>query len=231
MASSWSISRKAAGLACCWLLLAAQRPARASAGESIRGRGLLAADGLFLFGDVHRCGGEPALPEAQAFVSTDGGQTWQKRGPALAGSEILFAAVRDHALVAAGQHTAEGPAVDPFVIAADGQAHTIAEGPGELVDVTLGTGPELTARVRRTGPHGEKQRGGPQSYVSHDGGRTWSAASGTAAGKGGTKLARVGSRSGPWRMVQRKDGGFDLQKRQGNAWLTVKPVPWTPCPG
>ncbi len=96
--------------------------------------------------------------------------------------------------------------------------------------MTLGAGQEVTARVRRTGPHGERQPGGPQAYVSHDGGRTWSAAPRAEAGKGTAKLARVSARSGVWRLIDRKDGGFELQKRDGKRWSTVKPFPWTPCP-
>lgn len=227
MGFSWSTFRRAAALAV-WLGGGAAGAAPA-APESIRGRGLVAGQVLFLFGEVHRCGGEQTLPEAQSFVSTDGGQSWQKRGPALSGSEILFARAAGQELLAAGEHTAEGPATDPFVIGADGQAHTIADGPGELLGVTA-SGQELTARVRASGAHGQRKPAAKQTYVSHDGGRTWSAAAAGARIPGGSALPRVSSHSGGWRLVDRKDGGFELQKRDGRAWTTVRPFPWTACP-
>lgn len=241
MAFSWSTFHSAAALVCLWAGAVAQA-APAAPGESIRGRGVVAGQApgpaLFLVGEVHRCGGEAALPEAQLFVSADGGQSWEKRGPALAGSELSFARVLGGKLWAAGAHTAEGPAVDPFVLvpkadatAPDWTASPIAEGPAELVDVSVG-GNQLAAHARRTGPTGEKTPGGPQLFVSQDGGRTWAAAKpGRNAGRPARqKLPRLTTRSGPWRLVDRKDGGFDLQKRDGRGWSTVKAFPWTPCP-
>jgi hypothetical protein len=204
-------------------------PARAAAGESVRGRGLVAGQALFLFAEVRPCAGEAQLPVAQMLMSADGGASWQKRGPALSGSEFLFARTSGGSIWAAGEHTAEGGAVDPFLVTPDGAVHVIAEGPGELVDVAAGTGDELTAHVRRTGPHGEKQPGGSRVYVSHDGGRTWSPA-GARDRAGAQKFARVTARSGNWRLLDRADGGFDIQKRGGATWSTVKPFPWTRCP-
>ncbi len=233
MATSWSTFRSAAGAACLWIGLLSR--AHAEPIESIRGRGLVAGEALFLFGEVHRCGGpEQTLPEAQIFVSTDGGKSWQKRGPALPGGEILFARLNDQTLWAAGEHTAEGPAIDPFVLVPgraatpDWASQSIVDGPAELVSVAV-AGPEaLTAQVRRTDPHGEKPAG-TQDLVSRDGGRSWSPRKGAKPG-GLQKLSRVGMRSGAWRLVDRQDGGFDVQKRAPSGWSTVTPFPWKPCP-
>ena len=235
MATSWSTFRRAAGVACLWLGLLSR--AHAEQTESIRGRGVVAGEALFLFGEVHRCGAEQTLPEAQIFVSTDGGKTWQKAGPALPGTEILFARLNGQTLWAAGEHTAEGPAVDPFALVPapaarpDWVARPIVDGPAELVGVAVAGGQDLSAKVRRTGPHGEKTSG-TQELVSHDGGRSWSP--GKAAAKDGPgpfqPLSPVRMRSGAWRLVDRKDGGFDLQKRSASGWSTVNPFPWTRCP-
>jgi hypothetical protein len=232
MGISWSTFRSGAAVAWLWVATAGPAAAQAAAAapvEAIRGRGLAAGQALFLFAEVHPCAAEAQLPLAQIFTSADGGATWHKHGPALSGSEFLFARAAGGAIWAAGEHTAEGGAVDPFVVTPDGTAHVIAEGPGELVDVAAGSGDELTARVRRTGPHGEKAPGGTQLHVSHDGGRSWSRA-GAGDHAAGRKFARVTARSGDWRLADRADGGFDVQKRAGGAWSTVKPFPWTRCP-
>lgn len=234
MVFSWSTFRRTAAA---WLWVGATAlpgPARAEPLESIRARGLVAGETLFLVGEVHRCGGEQTLPEAQIFVSTDGGKSWQKRGPALAGSEILFARAADHTLWAAGEHTAEGPATDPFVLVPaqaatpDWTARPITEGTAQLISVGV-AGEDVTARVRTTGPHGEKTASGAQDYVSHDGGLSWSRHKAGGAGPSHT-LPRVSLRSGAWRLVDRKDGGFDLQKRAEAGWTTVTPFPWNRCP-
>jgi hypothetical protein len=229
MAISSPTFRRIVTAACLWLAAAGAASASAAAQEAIRGRALVAGQALFLFAEIHLCGGDPQLPFAQVLVSADAGATWQKRGPALPGSEFLFARAAGDSVWAAGEHTAEGGAVDPFLVTPDGTAHVIAEGPGELADVAAGTGDVLTARVRRTGPHGEKAPGGTQLYVSHDGGRSWSPA-GARDRAGGQRFARVTARSGNWRLQDRADGGFDVQKRGGGGWSTVKPFPWTPCP-
>jgi len=43
------------------------------------------------------------------------------------------------------------------------------------------------------------------------------------------RFARIGRRSGSWRVVDRKDGGFDLQHREKRGWQAVKEFPWTSC--
>jgi BNR/Asp-box repeat len=249
MAFSWSTFRRTAAAAWLWVAATAlPGPARAEPVESIRARGLVAGplpnpppkgegitETLFLIGEVHRCGGEQTLPEAQIFVSSDGGKSWQKRGPALAGSEILFARAADHTLWAAGEHTAEGPATDPFVLVPaqaatpDWTARSITAGTAQLLGVGVAGAQDLTARVRATGPHGEKTGAGTQDYVSHDGGLSWSRQKAAAAGPS-HPLPRVSMRSGAWRLVDRKDGGFDVQKRAGGGWTTVTPFPWNHCP-
>src|SRR2546423_809622 len=119
MGSSWSIFRSAAW-PYLWLLAvfaALSGAARAEAIERIRGRGILEKGALILFADVHGCGPEQALPVAQIFVSTDGGQTWVKRGPAIPGSEFEYVQAASDGVWIAGLHTAEGPGIDPFLLA------------------------------------------------------------------------------------------------------------------
>jgi hypothetical protein len=247
-----------------WLATIAAAGARPAPVESIRARGLLAFDTLYLFGEVHRCGADDrALPEAQIFISTDGGKSWHKRGPAIPGSQILFAGPQDRTIWAAGEHTAEGPATDPFVLAPrkaaeearpDWAPRTVAEGPGELIEVAMpnmakmvpvARGKEVTspeaarpdtkeviARVRPTGPHGERRPGPDREYVSHDAGGTWSLALPGELGQkaGWFDLPPISMHSGPWRLVDRPDGGFDVQMHSAAGFSTVSSFPWTPCP-
>jgi len=195
MAFSWSTSRKVAAAACLWLGLVSR--AHAEPIESIRGRGLVAGETLFLVGEVRRCGGaeEQTLPEAQIFVSTDAGKTWQKRGPALSGSEIMFARLNGQTLWAAGEHTAEGPAIDPFVLVPgqgatpDWASRLIFDGTAELVGVAVAGSQDLTAQVRKTDAHGEHVSPTEQ-LVSHDAGLSWSPRKG-AKGGATQKLSRV----------------------------------------
>lgn len=211
----------------------------AAATESIRGRGLVAGAALYLFADVHTCGEEQSLPAAQIYVSTDDGKTWGKRGPSLTGSEFQYAQVDGGALWAAGLHTAEGPAIDPFVLVPTAGAvpfawtvRTIREGPAELMEVARAGPPDLYAWVRPTDAQGDRPRKASLLYASHDRGLSWSAAKNVPAKHRSAlqKLSRITTRSGPWRIVDRQDGGFDLQRLEAAGWKVVRQFPWAACP-
>jgi hypothetical protein len=212
-------------------------PARGEAVESIRGRGILERGALFLFADVHRCGPEPTLPVAQIFVSVDGGKTWVKRGPGVPGSEFEYVHASSDGVWVAGLHTAEGPGIDPFLMvpsdaaSSDWRLRAISEGPVELRGVGRSGAKGFVAWIRpvdlHQGPH-------PKSEVvlrSDDGGETWKP--GAAAKKSSDavvkRFARVGARSANWRIVDRKDGGFDLQQHGKSGWQIVKAFPWAEC--
>ena len=202
-------------------------------GESLRGRGIVAGTALYLFGEVHACGEAPALPAAQIYVSTDQGATWEKRGPALAGSELLFAREDRGTLWAAGEHTAEGPAIDPFYLVPTSRpaaftwtVRTIREGPAELLGASGGRR-ALSASLRPTDAHGGPLPGGAVRYRSRDGGRSWRREDGAS---GPPSLARITTRSGRWRIVDRRDGGFDVQRAAARGWALGKEFPWAACP-
>jgi hypothetical protein len=216
-------------------LLFLGRLAEAGPAESIRGRGLVAGETLILFADVHRCSPEQSLPVAQIFVSPDGGQSWAKRGPEIPGA--TFELVEPGAGVPriAGLLTAEGPGVDPFLLVptADGATWTLAtikEGPAELLGVER-TGPaSLLARVRPVDPSREGAKSAVLVYGSRDNGASWATARGTAVRPPTKRFGRISMRSGSWRLVERADGGFDVQRRETKGWRVVKEFPWTPCP-
>jgi hypothetical protein len=238
MDSSLSIFRKARWWLSPVLAIAAfSTGARAEPVESIRGRGILEKGALILLADVHGCGSEKEPPVAQIFVSSDGGQTWVKRGPAIPGSELEYALVAPDGIWIAGLHTAEGPGVDPFFLvpttesALDWRLHPISEGPSELRGVGRAAPKEFIAWVRPVDVHEKSPPRSDVAWRSQDGGETWKAdAPGRKPPVAAVKKFRpVTTRSGAYRIVDRKDGGFDLQRHGPGGWQLVKTFPWAAC--
>lgn len=219
------------------LALAAVRPARGAGSESIRGRGIFERGSLYLFADVHGCGAEPSLPAAQIFVSDDGGKTWSKRGPAMLGSELEYVQASADGVWVAGLHTAEGPGIDPFLLvptdaaSSDWRLRTISEGPAQLRGVARAGASALFAWIRQVDIHGKPIAKRDVTFHSDDRGETWQAHDERAPSPHSRMqhFARIGTRSGNWRIVDRKDGGFDLQHRKTHGWQAVKEFPWTTC--
>jgi len=46
---------------------------------------------------------------------------------------------------------------------------------------------------------------------------------------GAARFAKIALRSGSWRLADRPDGGFELQRLAAKTWRTVTPFPWRPC--
>jgi len=131
-------------------------------------------------------------------------------------------------------HTAEGPAIDPFfLVPARGAApfvwavRTILDGPAELLAAAGDGSAGLYAWVRPTDPHGNRRRRAIVLYRSRDGGRRWS----PEADEGiPGRLPRITARSGRWRIVDRPDGGFDVQRLDARGWAVIRQFPWSACP-
>jgi hypothetical protein len=221
-------------------LLTSGAVAREEPNDSLRGRGILSdqANGatLYLFVEVHHCGPDQGLPVAQILVSTDGGTRWQKQGPALNGSEFQLSRNTLDGLLVAGLHVAEGPGVDPFLLVPEDkrfrwQLHVIVEGPSELVGMGQTSPMDFLAWIRPVDPGSEGPRQPTVVYRSNDGGRVWAPGGSNPGGARGPikKFDRITSRSGPWRIVDRRDGGFDVKHREAAGWRTVKKFPWSGC--
>lgn len=204
--------------------------------ETIEAHGLLAGDTLLLFAVVKTCGPEQGPPMAQIFASTDEGKTWVKRGPALEGSEFQYAAAGPDGVWVAGLHTAEGPGIDPFVLAPEAAPATgwtvrrIYEGPAELLAVARTRPGQLSALVKHIDIHDERWRGPRYLHRSEDDGRTWKAVGptkATAPARG--RFGKIGKRTPQWRITDRRDGGFDVQRRVGKLWQTTAEFPWRAC--
>jgi hypothetical protein len=89
----------------------------------------------------------------------------------------------------------------------------------------------LLARIHRVDIH-EKPIAKPDvTFHSDDRGDTWKAQDERAPSPSSRmqRFARIGRRSGSWRIVDRKDGGFDLQHREKRGWQAMKEFPWTSC--
>jgi len=111
------------------------------------------------------------------MVSTDGGRSWKRRGPALPGYEFVSFFEKDGKVWIAGEHSAEGPAIEPFVfipakLPLHWEMRTIYEGSGGLERIAWGNSGELIAWV----PHlelGDEWQGPTYIHQSLDDGRTW----------------------------------------------------------
>jgi hypothetical protein len=212
------------------------RAARAEPVERIRGRGLLEDHALILLADVHGCGPEKQLPVAQIFVSTDEGKTWVKRGPAIPGSEFEYTLAAPDGMWIAGLHTAEGPGVDPFFLAPTGkgaldwQVRPITEGPAELRGLGRVAPKEFIAWVRPVDVHEGSPPKSDVLWRSLDGGDTWKADAAPGRKPPAAKeFHPINMYSGAHRLVDRKDGGFDVQRHGPRGWQPVKAFPWAAC--
>jgi hypothetical protein len=68
---------------------------------------------------------------------------------------------------------------------------------------------------------------GKHLYKSSDQGATWKEST-HAPASGLIHFARLGNRSGDWRIADRPDGGFEVQ-RLAKTWQSVAPFPFGAC--
>ena len=203
--------------------------------ESVVARGVLAGSAgvVALFTEVHPCTVERTLPSAQVFVSTDAGKTFSKRGPALEGSAFEFAqAAADGQLWVVGLYTAEGPGIDPFVLVPAAGAENLAvrpvrEGPSELMNAARLRSGELLVWLRDIDGPGVGPASGKHIYKSVDQGVTWHESPRLPASSL-MHFSKLGNRSGHWRIVERPDGGFEVQHLT-KTWQSVTSFPWKSC--
>jgi hypothetical protein len=214
----------------------------ASEHENVNPNGILVLnDVLVLFATVQKvpsCSVQSQPAAAQIYVSTNAGKTWTKRGPELEGSQFEYAYESGGKLWVAGEHTAEGPSIDPFVLV-PGEApsewvlHTIYKGPSELEGVAFQENGELVAWVRHVNINADNLPGTTYIHKSSDGGRTWKTV-GQVKGlsnQPGRRFRKIEKQSATWQVVDQGDRGFIVQQRQGEqtAWKTVSQFPLYSC--
>jgi len=133
--------------------------------------------------------------------------------------------------VVVGLHTAEGPGIDPFVLVpgagpGDLVLHPVREGPAEIVGAARGRQGDLLVWLRDISGVGPPR--GKRAYESRDQGVTWKASMRPST-VGLTLFSRLGRRSGAWRIADRPDGGFDIQRLNAKTWQSEVPFPWRAC--
>jgi hypothetical protein len=226
-----SISLRRYAVAAFLVLAGAASAAQAAADrELVRAQGILArGDAVVLFTQVSQCAtvSEPAVPAAQIFVSTDGGKTWSKKGPALEGKEFQYVYDTAAGLWVAGMHTLEGPA-DPFLLVPskapfEWNIHVIYEGSAALGRLAFGENRELLARIIHVDLVNDRERG--YLHASSDGGRSWRMVGRAKRDypKGLREFAEIAKQTAKWRVVDGDDGGSRIEHRAGKRepWRTV----------
>ena len=170
--------RRTLSLAACTIVAASALLAQQNAKDNVKADAILVhGKAILLFTRMAACDDNFVPGASQLLVSTDGGRSWQKRGPRLEGYEFDSVSVRDGKVWIAGEHTAEGPAIEPFVfVPAKSPLHwemrTIYQGAGGLERVAWGSKGELIAWV----PHLKLEddwKGPTYIHQSLDEGRTW----------------------------------------------------------
>jgi hypothetical protein len=222
------------------LLISAARALQAQ--EYIEADAILVQDNAIILFTRAGCADFPPPGIAQLLVSTDGGRSWKKSGPALAGYEFTSIYQRDGKVWILGQHTAEGPATDPFLfLPTDSPARwkmkTIYWGNVELRRVALGEQSEFLAWIRHLELTDDGWAGPTYLHQSLDDGRTWKVLGRAskiqlkAKNPGFVDLAML--KSPTWRVLNHSLGhGFRVQHREkdDSAWRTIAQFPGHPCP-
>lgn len=203
-------------------------------------KGLWQQDGrILLFTDQdYPCAFEsPSYDPVQMFVSTDGGHTWKKGGPGLSGYEYMFLSAKDGKVWIVGEHTAEGPATDPFIFvpSATGdhwQMRTILQDNAAVDRIAWGSKGELFAWLRYA-RLSDLTYGLPYIYQSLDGGRTWKTLGRASTHKVevSEEFRKISTQMNPlWRVVN-PTRGATVQHRESETtpWKTVWRSPSPPC--
>jgi hypothetical protein len=199
---------------------------------SIEARGVwVEGSTILLLANVSPCHHDfyPPPGVAVLLLSTDGGRTWKKRGPGLAGYEFESLYERDGKVWIAGEHTCEGPSTDPFVFVPVGdnqwEFHRIDEG-NEAIDHLGWTGNgELIAWITVIRLE-DLERGSTYVHHSLDGGRTWKEIGLARKHKidVDARFIKITAHMHPlWRVVNLAGKGVLIQHRDAvsSPWKTV----------
>lgn len=189
-------------------------------------------DSVVVFAQVYPCPPDELPPPgaAQLFVSRDGGAHWEKSGPRIEGSEFEYVREAGTRLWIVGEHTAEGPASEPFILVPEERndswkLHVMYEGASELKGVAIQKNGEFTARIRHLRLRDNGWAGPLYVHKSSDGGRTWSVVGQEKKEPlgPGELFKKIGQETATWRVVDRGDGHSAIEHRD-NEHSVWKPI-------
>ena len=202
---------------------------------------LVLNDAIVLFASVQKvtnCDSQSPLAAAQIYVSMDAGKTWTKRGPELGGSRFEYAYESGGRLWVAGEHTAEGPGINPFLLVPGEKPfvwllRTIYPGPSDLEGLAFQKNGALVAWIRHINVHRDNWPGATYIHESSDEGRTWKTV-GQLKGlseRPGRKFSKIEKQIVAWQVVDLGDRGFVVQHQEGKSatWQSVSQFAFHPC--
>lgn len=201
--------------------------------ENVSGYGVWAhGDIIVLFAQAYPCppGELPPPGAAQLFVSTDGGKGWEKRGPRLAGSEFQYIHEAGTRLWIVGEHTAEGPASEPFILVPDEKSlawslHVIYEGASELEGIAVTNSGDFIAWIRHLKLKDNGWTGPLFVHKSSDGGQTWHVVGRATKGPRtlGTAFKKIEEETATWRVTNQDSRGSAVEYRpdENSPWKLV----------
>ncbi len=225
----------------CLVAFAASLAFAASGQEDVLPDGIFVLnDAVVLFTTVHKvlsCSAQSQIPAVQIFISTDRGKTWTKRGPELEGSQFQYVYENEGRLWVAGEHTAEGPGSDPFVLVPQSAGlgwdlHYVYEGAAELESIAMVDAQHIVAWVRHLKLTGEGWVGPEYVHTSEDGGRTRRTLGRhrKRSDQPGQRFREIEKRSATWRVVDQREIGIIVQQQRERAtWETVSQFPVHLC--
>lgn len=210
-------------------------------GENILGYGIWShKSDVVLFAQVYPCSPNELPPPgaAQLLISKDGGIHWGKSGPQLDGSEFEYMHEEGARVWIVGEHKAEGPASEAFILAPDEESfawsrHVIYEGASELQGVAISETGGFVAWIRHFELGDNGWTGPLYVHESSDEGRTWRVvgrAKKTIEGPG-NGFKKIEKETPVWRVTNQEGGGSAIEHRVNNhsAWKLVAAFPYRGC--
>ena len=195
---------------------------------------------VVLFAHVYPCPPDELPPPgaAQLFVSEDGGKSWGKRGPQLDGSVFEYIYEAKGRVWIVGEHTAEGPASEPFILVPDESGlgwsvHVIYEDAAELESIVVQNNGDFGAWIRHLKLHDNGWTGPLYLHKSSDGGRTWRLVGRTnnAPANQAAGFKKIETQTATWRVADQGNGVSVVERRtdEHSAWKTVYRFPPNVC--
>jgi hypothetical protein len=195
---------------------------------------------IVLFAQVYPCPPKDLTPPgaAQIFVSEDGGGHWEKRGPELDGSEFRYVRAIGDRLWVAGERTAEGPAIEPFIFVPSEKGlewtqHVIYKDAADLEGIAAQSDGGLTAWIRHLKLHDSGWTGPLYLHESSDGGLTWRVAGRAkrAPRAPGPGFKKIEKQNETWRVRDQDGGGSAIEHRadEHSGWKSVYSFPGNAC--